>query len=176
MERAPVVLDGRTVGTLTAAEEGLYVCYRAEYRLSCPRVLRLFAVGNRGELRLGIPEPRSGVFRLTRRLSAREGEKAGSLLRGELRGTEEEEEPASRWQSAEDPRLLFRTAFLRDQLRGCQGALTRQENGLRYLALPFDRRRPFLLTSLFCFARVRRIGGGEYAVFCFDRDENPVFR
>lgn len=175
MERTPVMLDGNAVGTLTAAEEGLYVCYRAEYRLPSPQVLRLVAVGNQGELRLGVPEPRSGVFRLTRRLSARESEQAGRLLRGELRWTGEEEE-AARWQPAADPRLLFRSAFLREQLRGCQGALTRQEEGLRYLALPFDRRRPFLLTSLFCFARVRRIGGQEYAVFCFDRGENPVFR
>ena len=47
---------------------------------------------------------------------------------------------------------------------------------MRYVALPFDCRRPFLLTGLFCFARVRRIGGRDYAVFAFDRWEMPVFR
>ena len=175
MDRVPVLLDGKPVGELTALEEGLYVRYQARCRLPQSALLRLFAVGEGGELRLGVPEPKGGAFSLERRLSARESGGAGKLLRGELRPALWEEDGAA-WQAVPAPERLFRTDFLRQQLRGCQGILTRTEPGVRFLAIPFDCRRPFLLTSLFCFARVRYISGREYAVFCFDRDENPVFR
>ena len=33
----------------------------------------------------------------------------------------------------------------------------------------------FPLAALFCFARVVRIGGRMYAVFAFDKGEQPVF-
>ena len=175
MDRVPVLLDGNPVGELAAAAEGLYVRYQARCHLPPSTLLRLFAVGEGGELRLGVPEPRGGLFCLERRLSVREAGRTGKLLRGELRPVLREED-SSAWQAAPEPERLFRTDFLRQQLRGYPGILTRTEPGVRFLAIPFDCRRPFLLTSLFCFARVRRIGGREYAVFCFDRDENPVFR
>ena len=94
---------------------------------------------------------------------------------GELRPVEPPE-GSGVWEPAPAPERLFRGDFLRGELRGCRGVLTRKEGEIRYLALPFDCRRPFLLTSLFCFARVRPIGGKAYAVFAFDRAERPVFR
>jgi hypothetical protein len=175
MERVPVLLDGKTVGELTAEREGLYLRYRASCRLSDPPLLRLFAVGREGELRLGVPEPRNGDFCLARRLSAREAAPAGALLRGELRSARWEEDGGA-WQTAPEPDRLFRGESLRRQLRGCQGVLTRTEGSVRYVAVPFDCRRPFRLTGLFCFARVGHIGGRAYTVFCFDREENPVLR
>ena len=147
MERVPVLLEERQVGTLLRREEGLYVRYRAECRLEKPEVLRLFAQGEKGELRLGTPEPRSGVFFLERRISAREDAVTGRLLRGELRR----------------------------QVRDCGEALTRRWNGGRQVALPFDCRRPFPLPELFCFACVRTSRGRRYAVFTFDREERPLF-
>ena len=55
------------------------------------------------------------------------------------------------------------------------GVLTRVEGGRRYAAAPYDPARPFPLPSLFCFARIRRIGGQDYAVFAFDAQGRPVF-
>ena len=176
MDRVPVVLNGQTVGDLTAAKEGLYVRCQARCRLEPGTLARLYAVGKTGEARLGIPEPRNGAFCLDRRVAARELAPAGFLLRGEVRPVGAPEEDTGGWQPVSDPERLFRGDFLRRELRGCQGVLTRTGDGVRYVALPFDCRRPFLLTGLFCFARVRRIGGRDYAVFAFDRWEMPVFR
>jgi len=172
----PVFWDGRAVGELTAEAAGLYVNCRARCDLPEGTLARLYAVGRDGEVRLGVPEPEGDAFCLRRRLPRRELEAAGYLLRGELRAGNMEEEPSDGWQPIPAPERLFRGDFLRRELRGCRDALTRTEEGVRFVALPFDTRRPFLMTSLFCFARVRRIGGREYAVFAFDRDELPVFR
>ena len=39
---------------------------------------------------------------------------------------------------------------------------------------PYDPARPFPLTPLFCFARIRRIGSRDYAVFAFDDRGDPT--
>ena len=70
---------------------------------------------------------------------------------------------------------MFRTPWLRRQLRGVAGALTRRREGGRELALPYDPGRAFPLEQLFCFARLRQLGGEAYVVYLFDRQEWPVF-
>ena len=75
----------------------------------------------------------------------------------------------------ERPEALFRSRWLREQLWGLSGLLTRSGDGRRYVAAPYDAGRPFPLPALFCFARVVRIGGRMYAVFAFDKGEQPVF-
>ncbi len=175
MERVPVLWNGRAVGELTASDRGLYVDCRARCFLPEGTLGRLYAVGEAGEVRLGVPEPGEAGYCLRRSLSRRELNAAGPLLRGELRTGPADESPDG-WRRAPAPEGLFRSGFLRRELRGCRDVLTREQDGIRYVALPFDCRRPFLMTGFFCFARVRRIGGREYAVFAFDRDEFPVFR
>lgn len=176
MDKFPLYREGRQAGELTVTREGLYDCFLAECRLPESPVYRAFAVGERGVLRLGVLEPQRGMFRISRRVPARETESLGKLLRGEARPPEEEKTFApGGWQAVLAPEKLFRSGFLRQQLRGATGVLTREESGCRLLALPFDPHRPFLLTALFCFARIRKIGGGDYAIFAFDKGENPVF-
>lgn len=174
MDKFPITLDGKAIGELTVVEEGLYRSFQAQCRRLGPEVFRLYAVGTAGRLRLGIPEPKGGLLLLCRKLSAREAAAAGPLLRGELRpcGAEDDEV----WQPVSNPEQLFRNAFFKERLRGVQGALSRREDGVRCMALPYSERRPFPLVPLFCFARIRWIGGQMYAVFCFDQDENPLLR
>lgn len=176
MDRFPLYLDGETAGELTVTQEPPYLQFEAICRTDRRDILRAYAVGETGEIRLGVLEPISGKLLIRRRLSVREASPAGRILRGEARLLMPEEKKDVPWQSVVAPEYLFHSSFLREQLRGVPGVLTRQEGGFRYLALPFDRRRPFLLTSLFCFARILWIGGAEYAVFAFDQGENPVFR
>lgn len=173
MDKYPIVLDGKAVGELQVTQEGLYTSFAAACCLPPQKLFRLFAVGEGGELRLGIPEPAGAQYALRRSLTARETASAGRLLRGELRPCADQEECG--WSPAAFPERLFRSAFLRERLHGMTGALTRQEKEIRSLALPFDNRSPFPLTPLFCFASVRRINGKAYAVFSFDREEYPVF-
>ena len=171
MERLTLYGNGRAVGVLTAETRGLYTCFTASCP-ACTGVCRAYAVGEQGELRLGVLEPAGSVFRLCRSLSARECAAVGRLVRGEIRASKDSAEPV--WQEADAPERLFRTPFLREQLRGVRGALTCRSGEEWLLALPLDVRGPFPLPGLFCLAAVRRIGAQEYAVFAFDRCERPV--
>ena len=175
MDKFPLLLDGKSVGELTATEEALYTWFEARCRLPGEGIWCAWVVGAGGELRLGVLEPRGDRAAIRRQFSKRMTQPLGTLLRGEARLVSVPAEKAP-WQVAANPETLFRTALLRQQLRGAEGVLVRETAGVRYVALPWDRRRPFLLTELFCFARMSRIGGREYAVFAFDRDETPVFR
>ena len=94
----------------------------------------------------------------------------GGSLRPAADGWEE-------WKSVPDPETVFRAPWLRKRLRGMEGALIlRPGEGRRYLALPYDSKRPFPLPTLFCLASVRTLNGVRYAVFAFDEEERPVFQ
>jgi len=172
MDKFPLLLDGRPAGELITEREGLYTWFSVR----CPLPEGLWcawAVGDRGELRLGVlePEGRQGVIR--RRFSGRLTAPLGRLLRGEVRrsGAKEPEH----WEPAPAPDQLFRAPWLRQRLKGAQGALTRRAGETRYLALPYDPKKPFPLTTLFCFAHIRSVGAGTYVVYGFDGQERPVF-
>ena len=171
MEKLAVRLDGKVCGELCAEEWGLYVRYRAVCRLEETEPMRLFAVGERGELRLGVLQPENGCFVLRRQLYAREVYPVGKLLRAELRRFSPE---AGTWREEGAPEKLFSRSEMKKRLQDACGVLVCQSRGHCFLAFPFDPGRPFPMTDLFCFARVRRIRQREYAVFCFDGEENPV--
>jgi hypothetical protein len=171
MDSWPIVQAGRTVGELTARHEGLYLGFHAACRPGGTAPCRLFAVGEQGAVRLGVPVPEGALWTLERRLSQRTvAETAGALLRGELRRVGEEP-----WRSVPVPEELFTDPLLRRALRAAGKALTRREEGLRCVALPFDGAAPFPLAGLFCFAQVCRIDGRDWAVFRFNGREEPIF-
>ncbi len=174
MDKFPLIWNGRSIGELTAEREALYTWYDARCRLPGEGLWCAWAVGDAGELRLGILEPSAGGAAIRRRFSDRMTAPLGRLLRGEVRSASPAAENGQ-WRRAEQPETLFLGPLLRQRLRGVQGALTKRVRGQCLLALPYDRERPFILTALFCFARVRRIEGREYAVFAFDETEQPVF-
>jgi hypothetical protein len=178
VDRYPVFLDGAPAGELSVTPDRLYVCCEVICRLPQAGVYRAVAVGGAGEVLLGVPEPERERFVLRRRLSAKCLAAAGPLERCELRrGAGAGAAPdASRWRREDRPEELFRGAFLRERLRDAGECLAYTEGGARLLAIPYDRRRPFPLPALFCFARIRRIGGRCYAVYAFDAEEKPVFR
>ena len=172
MERVAVLLDGRRCGELTAERQGLYMGYRAVCRLSPSTApVRLFAVGEGGEIRLGVPQPEGQTFLLERRLPFRETDRLGRLLRGELRFSAQKERNWQKYGGAWEQLLGTRLA---GQLRGVAGALVSREEDRWFLAVPFETGRVFPLAELFCLASVQRIGRTEYAVFAFDREGRPV--
>ncbi|MEG1592896.1 MAG: hypothetical protein RR350_00715 [Oscillibacter sp.] len=172
MDKFPLFLDGKSAGELTEEKEALYTWFEARCRLPEEGLWCAWAVGAAGELRLGVLEPTGERAVIRRRFSRRMTEPLGPLLRGEARPLSA---GAADWKAVAHPEELFRTPFLRQQLRGAAGALVRETAEGRFLALPWDPRRPFFLTGLFCFTRVQRIGGREYGVFAFDRGERPLF-
>lgn len=172
MDKFPLIWAGVSAGELITERESLYTCFSARCRL--PEEGQLWcawAVGERGELRLGILEPAGEQAEIRRRFSDRMTAPLGRLLRGEIRPAKEAED----WIPAPSPEQLFRTPWLRRQLRGMAGVLTRRREGGRELALPYDPGRAFPLEQLFCFARLRQLGGEAYVVYLFDRQEWPVF-
>ena len=169
MDKFPLMWEGRSVGELALEPEPLYTWFTARCRLPGEGLWCAWAVGDRGELRLGVLEPRGDRGSIRKRLSRRETEPLGRLLRGELRLREEEP-----WQPLTRPESVFRTPWLCRRLGEVSGGLTRRTESGREVALPLDPGRPFPLPPLFCLARTERIGEGRYAVFRFDGEERPV--
>ena len=170
MDKFPLLRDGRPAGELTTEQEALYTWFEARGRVPEEGIWCAWAVGDRGELRLGVLEPCGDGAVIRRRFSARLTEPLGRLLRGEIRPAHPAE--SGEWAPAAEP--LFRTPWLREALGGVSGVLVRREGERQYAAVPYDPARPFPLVRLFCFARIRRIGGRSYAVFTFDGGERPV--
>lgn len=175
MDKFPLLWKERPAGELTTEREALYTWFTARCRLPSEGLWCAWAVGDRGELRLGVLEPEGDRAVIRRRFSDRMTAPLGKLLQGEMRPVGERAERA-RWEAAPEPDRLFREPWLRQRLRGAQGALTRTEGGCRLIALPYDKGKCFPVTTLFCFARVQNINGAAYAVYAFDAQESPVFR
>jgi len=173
MKPLTILLHGKPCGELLVENSGLYKRYSAACRME-PNTepMRLYAVGEQGELRLGIMQPENGRFVLRRQMSAKDASSAGTLLRGELRTLVMQEKA---WQSAAQPERLFRNAALQKRLCGRKGVLFYRCGECCYLAIPFSADTPFPLTDMFCLAHVLWSGKKQYAVFCFDDQENPRF-
>ena len=78
MEPLVILLHGKPCGELISEESGLYRRYRAVCRIEPDTdPMRLFAVGEKGELRLGVIQPENGAFVLHRRMSLKEADAAG---------------------------------------------------------------------------------------------------
>lgn len=175
MDKFPLLWEGRPAGELTTERETLYTWFTARCRLPEEGLWCAWAVGDLGELRLGVLEPEGEQAAIRRRFSDRMTAPLGKLLRGELRSARIREARED-WGPVQEPERLFRAPWLRQRLRGARGVLTRREGGCRYVALPYDKEKCFPLTTLFCFARIQRIGGNEYVIYAFDAQEAPVFR
>ena len=171
MDKFPLLWEGKALGELIVEQEALYTWFTVRCRLPGEGIWCAWAVGDKGELRLGVVEPQNGI---RRRFSRQMTAPLGKLLRGELRPAGDQAEEG--WTVVPEPDRLFCTPWLRRQLRDVRGALTRTAEAGRFLALPYDEKRPFPLTPLFCLAQPRNIGGKRYLVYAFDGKEWPVFR
>ena len=173
MEEVKLYCAGACLGRVALCPQGGRTEVRASMEDPGDGLYRASLVGERGTLSLGVLEPEGAQGHIRRRFSGRLTVPLGRLLRGEVRpaGAKEPEN----WEPAPAPEQLFRAPWLRQRLKGAQGAKVRLSGETRYLALPYDPAKPFPLTTLFCFARLRSIGGGAYIVFAFDRQDRPVF-
>ena len=173
MDKFPLYQDKKPVGELTIEREALYTWFDARCRFPGEGLWCAWAVGDQGELRLGVLEPCGDRASIRRRFSDRMTIPLGKLQRGELRPVRPE--GTVEWRQADHPEQMFQTLWLREKLRGAGRVLIKEVGGHRFVAIPYDSRRPFPLARLFCLARICRINGDPYVVFAFDGKETPVF-
>ena len=176
MDKFPMMWNGRTQGELMTEREPMYTWFTARTALPGEGLWCAWVVGDRGELRVGILEPEQNGAAIRRRFSHPMTAHLGQILRGELRpAAEGKKEPTGNWEPVTEAGKLFRTPWLQKQLQGKKDVLRMEKKGVRKIALPYEKNKPFPLTELFCFAQLQRIGEKFYVVFAFDREELPIF-
>lgn len=174
MDKFPLTYAGRSVGELTVEQEGLYTRFSAVCRLPEEGVWCAWAVGERGQLRIGVLEPCGLEASISRRFSSQLTAPLGVLRTGELRPAGERTDNTA-WKTMGRPEDWFRTPWLCGQLRNFQGVLVMREGTVCRIAIPYGTRQPFPLTQLFCFARVATVRGHRCVLYTFDQNELPIF-
>lgn len=174
MDKFPLLYNGESSGELIVERESLYTWFEARCRLPEEGLWCAWAVGEGGELRLGILEPSGEAAVIRRRFSHRLTDPLKRLLQGEIRPASAGEERRE-WKRVEHPETLFQSPWLRSRLGRIEGMLLHREKNGCCLAIPYNKGNPFPMTTLFCFASIQCIGGMTYAVFAFDGSERPIF-
>ena len=133
---------------------------------------RAWLIGESGEIKIGTLEPRGHEFMITRKFSRQALTPAGCLSRVELR-------PASESCGDSQSKLYPGVDSLEnlENLKSSEklsGTLERRWNGLRYLAFPYERDKPFPRPDLFCFARLDDINARKYWIFAFNSENWPI--
>lgn len=173
MDKFPISWKGTSVGDLTVEKEQRYTCFSAN--VSLPEhdgLWCIWLVGNRGRVRLGVPEPTEETARICRRFSDRMVAPLGDLLRGELRPVTKK---CPAWEPVLSLENLFRSQWLQKRLGGYCGLLAKQNGNRTFLAVPHDKGKSFPLIDLFCFSSCLEIEGRAYLVFAFDEKERVTF-
>lgn len=160
-------------GQLCVREEGTWVRLEAVYPDHGEGLYKVWIYGRGGCLLLGTLAPEGDRLRLCRRVSRSELERSGCwpITRGETVLAFSFDR--SRWHREECPERLVMDVVLQRTLRGRLMLLRRQADGF-CLAAQFEPNRPFPLPVLFCLSKIEYVEGKLRAVFCFDRDGNPV--
>ncbi len=78
------------------------------------------------------------------------------------------------WKEEPQPARLFPCdPILQKAAEGLSGCLLCRSGEGFSLAVPYHRKRPLGMTPIFCFGRVRTLGGDSYIVFPFDGEGVP---
>jgi len=170
MDKFPLYSGKKPCGELVTESESLYTWFSVRCRLPGEGLWCAWAVGERGELRIGVLEPTGDCAAIRRRFSHRMTAPLGKLLHAELRRADR---MGDAWKPGIHP--AFHTPWLRQQIECLDGIQSCSKGGRRYVAIPYDARKPFPLTPLFCLARICVLEGKQYVVFAFDEKEWPVF-
>lgn len=162
---------------LDVKEEGLRALLTATRPDDGRGLYKAWVLGPTGRLLLGTMAPEQGALSIRRTLSLAELRRCGAWpaqgAAAELSFSFAAPGLPSGWRAAEGD--LFTDRALGAQVRALSGAILYTDRGGFFLAAPWSPQRPFPLAELFCFAAVRTLGEGTWAVFCFDRAGNPCF-
>ena len=172
MYRFPLLQDGKNVGEMTMRQDGQETVFFCRSSLPGEGLWSLWAVGEAGELRLGLPRTQGNCAVLEKRFSARMTAPVGKVLRGELRSPRQT--PQLRWVKVKEGGC-FHTPWLARQLRSWPGALWCAAGKERMIAVPYEPKQPFPLMPMFCFASLQCIDARTYLVVRLNEEEWPIF-
>ena len=173
MERIKLYCRGVCRGEAILGEDGRRMEIRAEMEDPGDGLYRAVLQGDRGELSLGVMEPREGLLVLRRRPERCEVEHLGKALRVQVScAFSFRKRPL--WTATEDPASLLQDDFLRTRLVALSCAYWRTSQGRRLMAFPLREGTPFPLEPIFCFARIERVENEICAVYAFDENGQPV--
>lgn len=174
MEECLIYWNASPCGTVRLEEQGLYTKIAACCGARRDCLFSLILEGERGSLTLGVPEWSDGCYVLRRTIVTKECRQIGKVCCAYLteRSTQAEaQEREQGWMRLKKPEYFFHS--LTPQLAGNDACYWKQAANGRWLAVPIDDGRPFLLPRYFCFAKVQRLWGKSYAVFFFDSEDQP---
>ena len=173
MEQIPLYCRGVDCGTATLREADGRLEISGEMPDPGDGLYRAVLVGTRGELSLGVMEPRDGSLVLRRKPALCDIARIGTVQRVQA-GCSFSFHKKPAWDQTSCPAELFRDPFLRERLTQKRRVWWRRGTNRLTLAVPLKPNAPFPLEALFCFARAERIEGELCAVFTFDENDTPV--
>lgn len=173
MEEYLVYYNDVPCGTVRMEKRGLYTAFSACCGARKGQIYALVLEGDAGSVPLGVPEWQDGCYVLRRTVASHELASVGRVRCARLMLREESKKETNDeqgWIYLQHPEYFFHR--LMPQLSGGQCYWKQGKEG-RYLAVPIEDGKPFLLARYFCFARVMRLWGRAYAVFLFDEQDRP---
>ena len=172
MEQVGVYCNGILCGEATLRGEGGRVEVCAGMNDPGDGLYRAVLEGERGQLSLGVMEPKDGMLTLRRRPERCEVDRIGAV-RCVRAGCAFAFGQKRVWNKTDEPAQLFRSEFLRSRLMPQRAWWRRDQRGFA-VAFPLHGDAPFPLETLFCFACVERVENELCAVFRFDEEEMPI--
>lgn len=166
-------------GTLRVREQAPWVYLEAVRPEDGRGLYKVWCTGAGGEFLLGTLAPEGTCLRLERRVAERTLREAGAwpLTGGKtvmVYPFTKNDAARETWRPQLHPEEFCSDRVVRACLRGAQGLLSREKNGVRQLAAPFSICKPILLNTLFCLAQIGEWQGRPYLVWSFDRQGRPL--
>ncbi len=174
MEQVELYCQGVRCGEATLRDAGERVEICAQMEDPGDGLYRALLEGERGQLSLGVMEPKAGMLVLRRRPERCEIARIGPVQCVRA-GCAFSFRKKRVWNMTQEPSELFRDEFLRSRLAP-QRAWWRREQGKLTVALPLRTDAAFPLEALFCLARVERVENELCVTYVFDEQEIPVNR
>ncbi|WP_409968581.1 hypothetical protein RFF05_00925 [Bengtsoniella intestinalis] len=163
MDKVALLRDGKTVGEMTIAPEGLYTVFHACVFALEDAVQAVYLVGETGEIRLGVLEKKGLGGDIVRRLSNQSYRPIGKVKHGAVRLAQD-----SPWQ----PLGQGQCPYLKGQKVG-DGWWKPWGGGVK-IAVPYSPSKPYPLMRFFCFAQMEQIEKTPYLVVALSEQEHPV--
>lgn len=168
-------------GFLELWEQGMMVRLDAFRPMEQSALYKVWIRGSGGEFLLGTLIPEGGQLKLSRTLSVDTLKKAGCwpVTGGKcakyFHFTDTgNTKKAAHWHWDHHPNTRFTDPVLQESVASWGSMLLRPHNRGFQLAVPFNPRRPFPLTPLFCFAALQPVEGQPHLIFTFDDSGSPL--